>query len=279
MNIIEKTYTLNGSLTKRTKTNMIILHHRVGDGDVEGIDRIHKNNGWTCIGYHFYVRKDGSIYRGRQEDTVGAHAYGSNSTSIGICAEGNFETDIMPAEQKNSIIELIGYLKDKYGTTKVLRHKDVNATACPGKNYPFDEIVNGKTTEQKPVTGKVATIQQTLNSRYGLNIAVDNVAGSQTKKALVTGLQKELNLQYNKRVVVDGVFGSQTKNACITLRKGAQGNITWIMQARLACLGYNITVDGVFGNETLYIVKLFQKSKATAVDGVVGKVTWGKLFK
>lgn len=281
MNIIEKTYTLNGSLTKRTKTDMIILHHRVGDGDVEGIDRIHKNNGWTCIGYHFYVRKDGSIYRGRQEDTVGAHAYGSNSTSIGICAEGNFETDIMPAEQKNSIIELVNYLKGKYGITKVLRHKDVNATACPGKNYPFDEIVNAKITEQNPVTvqGLVADIQRTLNSRYGLNIAVDNIAGSQTKKALVTGLQKELNLQYNKGVVVDGVFGSQTKNASITLRKGARGNITWIMQARLACLGYNITVDGVFGNETLYIVKLFQKSKATAVDGVVGKVTWDKLFK
>lgn len=135
-----------------------------------------------------------------------------------------------------------------------------------------------QTPEPTPVTGKVATIQTTLNSRYGLNIAVDNVAGSQTKNALVKGLQKELNLQYNKGVVVDGVFGSQTKNASITLRKGARGNITWIMQARLACLGYNITVDGVFGNETLYIVKLFQKSKATAVDGVVGKVTWGKLF-
>lgn len=75
MNIIEKTYTLNGTLTKRTKTDMIILHHRAGNGDVESIDRTHKGNGWTCIGYQFYVRKDGSIYRGRQEDTVGAHAY------------------------------------------------------------------------------------------------------------------------------------------------------------------------------------------------------------
>ena len=126
---------------------MIILHHAVYNGDVEGIDRIHKGKGWTCIGYHFYVRKDGSIYRGRREDTVGAHAYGSNYTSIGICAEGNFETDIMSEEQKNSIIELVNYLKNKYGVTKVLRHKDVNATACPGKNYPFDEIVNGVVSE------------------------------------------------------------------------------------------------------------------------------------
>lgn len=142
MNIIEKTYTLNGTLQKRTKTDMIILHHRAGNGDVEGIDKIHKNQGWTCIGYHFYVRKDGSIYRGRKEDTVGAHAYGSNYTSIGICAEGNFETDIMSEAQKNSIKELVAYLKNKYNISTVKRHKDVNATACPGKNYPFDEIVD-----------------------------------------------------------------------------------------------------------------------------------------
>ena len=146
MNIIEKTYTLNGSLTKRSKTDTIYLHHAVYNGPVEDIDRMHKNNGWTCIGYHFYVRKDGSIYRGRREDTVGAHAYGYNSTSIGICAEGNFEIDIMSEAQKNSIIELVNYLKQKYGVSKVLRHKDVNATACPGKNYPFNEIVNGKTS-------------------------------------------------------------------------------------------------------------------------------------
>ena len=151
MNIIEKTYTLNGSLQKRKKTDTIILHHAVYNGDVEGIDRIHKNKDYTCIGYHFYVRKDGTIYRGRQEDAVGAHAYGSNSTSLGICAEGNFEEDIMSAEQKNSIIELVGYLKGKYGISKVVRHRDVCATACPGKNYPFDEIVNGKVTETNPV--------------------------------------------------------------------------------------------------------------------------------
>lgn len=166
MNIIEKTYTLNGSLTKRTKTDTIVLHHRVGDGDVEGIDRIHKGNGWTCIGYHFYVRKDGSIYRGRQEDTVGAHAYGTNSTSIGICAEGNFETDIMPEEQKQAIKEVVAYVKGKYNITKVIRHKDVNATACPGKNYPFDEIAS--TINVKPVQKSIDEVANAvIKGDYG----------------------------------------------------------------------------------------------------------------
>ena len=149
MNIIERTYTLKGTLQKRAKTDSIYLHHAVYNGPVEDIDRMHKNNGWTCIGYHFYVRKDGSIYRGRREDSVGAHAYGFNNTSIGICAEGNFEKDIMSETQKNAIKELVAYLKSKYGITIVKRHKDVNATACPGKNYPFDEIVNGKVENTK----------------------------------------------------------------------------------------------------------------------------------
>lgn len=198
MNIIEKEYSLNGTLQKRSKTDMILLHHAVYNGDVEGIDRIHKNKGWTCIGYHFYVRKDGSIYRGRKENTVGAHAYGSNYTSIGICAEGNFETDTMSAEQKNSIIELVNYLKNKYGVTKVLRHKDVNATACPGKNYPFDEIVNGvaseatKSSENADNEYLVKVTANALNIRAGAGTNY-NIVGCIRDKGTYTIIETQGN--------------------------------------------------------------------------------------
>ena len=75
---------------------------------------------------------------------VGAHATNHNSKSIGICFEGNFENETMCAAQKQAGIELVNYLKEKYKITKVLKHKDVGKTACPGKNFPFDEIANGK---------------------------------------------------------------------------------------------------------------------------------------
>lgn len=150
------------------------------------------------------------------------------------------------------------------------------------------EYLEGQTTtikEEKPKTekkeelGDIGKIQQTLNTRYGLNIAVDEVAGNETKKAIVIGLQKELNTQFNARLVVDGVFGNKTNNACEKLRIGAKGKITWLMQARLRCLGYNTNgVDGVFGNGTLSAVKQFQTNKKIAVDGVVGTVTWNRLF-
>lgn len=134
MNIIEKKYSLNGTLKKRAKTDTIILHHASAKFCTpEQIDSWHKERGWTCIGYHFLVKKDGTIYRGRPEDVVGAHASNHNSTSIGICAEGNFEIEIMSEIQKRALIELVSYLKKKYNITKVLKHKDVGATDCPRK--------------------------------------------------------------------------------------------------------------------------------------------------
>lgn len=87
-----------------------------------------------------------------------------------------------------------------------------------GRNFRFDEIANSTiknvTTSvevKKEVKGNVATIQSTLNSRYGFNIAVDNIYGNETKKALVKALQTELNKQYNKGLSVDGIFRKSDK--------------------------------------------------------------------
>ncbi len=144
MQIIEKVYKLIGTLKKRVKTKRIILHHAAAKVCTpEQVDEWHKARGWTCIGYHFFVRKDGTIYRGRPEWSIGAHASNNNSDSIGICAEGNFEIEIMPEAQKRALKELVSYLKKKYNISIVQRHKDVGQTDCPGKNYPFEEIAKG----------------------------------------------------------------------------------------------------------------------------------------
>lgn len=132
LNIIEKTFKLNGKLAIRSKTERIILHHAESSScTVEDIDNWHKKNGWTCIGYHFFVKKDGTIYRGRQENSVGAHAYQNNYNSIGICFEGKYETEQMPNAQVQAGKELVAYLKNKYNITKVQKHSDVCNTSCP----------------------------------------------------------------------------------------------------------------------------------------------------
>ena len=125
----------------------------------------------------------------------------------------------------------------------------------------------------------MAEIQSTLNDRYGLNIAVDNIYGNETRKALVKGLQTELNKQYHRGLIVDGIFGANTYNACINVRIGAEGNITYLIQAMLVCHSFDIDADGIFGNATENAVREFQKRNGLSVDGIVGKNTFNKLFR
>jgi len=120
-------------LTKRSKTEQYILHHTAGSqASPEQIHQMHLNKGWAGAGYNLYVRKDGTIYELRDIDCVGAHAYGSNSNSVGICCEGNFEVEQMTDAQVNSVKWLLNtYLKERYGKLPVKRHSNVCATSCP----------------------------------------------------------------------------------------------------------------------------------------------------
>lgn len=286
LNIIEKTYKINGNLSIRNSTERIILHHAAASQcSADDIDKWHKQKDYSCIGYHFFIKKNGTIYRGRQENAIGAHAYQNNYNSIGICFEGDFEKEQMTDAQVEAGKELVAYLKNKYNISKVQKHKDVNNTSCPGKKFRFDEIanstvknVNTSVEVKKEARGNVATIQSTLNNRYGFNIAVDNVYGNETKKALIKALQTELNKQYNKNLNVDGIFGEKTKEACITVKKGAKGNITWILQAMLACKGYNISVDSEFGGNTENAVRDFQSKNRLVIDGIARKKYFCKII-
>lgn len=286
MNIIETNLEFKDMSTRKS-TERIILHHADAKNcSAEDIQRWHLNNGWAGAGYHFLVRKDGKVYRLRPEDKVGAHAYGANYDSLGICFEGNFMEEDMPAEQIKAGQELVAYLKNKYNITTVQRHKDVCSTNCPGDKFPFNEIADSETSnevvsqpQESENKGNVARIQAVLNERYGLNIAVDNIYGNETRKALVKGLQTELNKQYHRGLAVDGIFGTNTYNACINVRKGAEGNITYLIQAMLICHSFDINADGIFGPATERAVRDFQSRNGLSADGIVGKNTFNKLFK
>ena len=135
-----------GSLSKRQRTTMLILHHAAGSGPVEQIHDYHKNTkGWSGIGYHFYVRKDGSVWYGRPVDTVGAHTLGYNAMSVGICFEGNFENETMSAEQKAAGMALVSFVRKLYPSiTEVKGHGELKNTACPGAKFPLAEIARGE---------------------------------------------------------------------------------------------------------------------------------------
>lgn len=140
MKVIEANLPRNGNFTRRSKTDEVILHHaEASSATVWDINQWHLDNGWVGIGYHYYIRKDGSIYRGRPEWAVGAHATGHNDRSIGICCEGAYMTETMPAAQLASLKALLRDIMGRYGTLALKRHRDVNATSCPGDNFPWAE--------------------------------------------------------------------------------------------------------------------------------------------
>ncbi len=152
MKIIGNNFKYSGKLSQRSDTQFIILHHRAGEGDADSIHRSHLERGWAGIGYHFYVRKSGEIFKGRPIGAVGAHTAGKNSVSIEVCFEGNYETTMqMPTLQLKSGRELINYLKTLYPKAELKVHNDFQPTACPGRYFPtktLQEEVREVTTEE-----------------------------------------------------------------------------------------------------------------------------------
>ena len=132
----------NGRLTtSRRRIDYIVIHCTATpegqDMTVEQIKRIHmRDNGWSDIGYHYVIYRDGSIHGGRSVDLVGAHVAGHNAHSIGVVYVGGLENkpgvpykDLKPKdtrteEQKKGLLALLKRLKALYPKAKIQGHRD-----------------------------------------------------------------------------------------------------------------------------------------------------------
>ena len=140
-NIVETDLRFSKELIERDATDMIVIHHTGGndiDASAEQIHEWHLNNpGWAGIGYHFVVRKDGTIERGRPMDMLGAHCYGENWHTIGVNIVGEFDNNEPEPAQMQSAAKLLAALCRYYGIAPdrqhIVGHRDYNSTACPGQ--------------------------------------------------------------------------------------------------------------------------------------------------
>ncbi len=119
---------------------MIILHCSAvkpnQTSSAKQIDRWHKQRGWKGIGYHYVIRRDGTIELGRAESEVGAHCTGHNKYSVGICYEGGLDAngkaaDTRTQEQKDAMLALIKELRTRYPKAIVTGHNTFANKACP----------------------------------------------------------------------------------------------------------------------------------------------------
>ena len=283
MEIIDVGLEFNSNMSRMGHVNGIVLHHTGVSvpQSVEIIHNYHKSKGWAGIGYHYYVRKDGSVYKGRPEEYAGAHCPGVNSSSIGICAEGNFDKEDMSEKQEQSIIELIACIKEEYNIEYVKGHREILATTCPGSNYPLDEIRDSE-PPQPSGDQQIRDIQQWLIDAYTLDIDVDGYYGPETKKAIIMAYQMELNaywLDEEHQLGVDGIFGPATKDATPILKFGDEGDLVALVQSMLYCKGYNTNgVSGIYCNVTEVAVGNYQSDHRLIEDDIYGPETGYSLF-
>lgn len=124
------------------KINLIVIHcadtYARMDIGVKEIREWHLARGFNDIGYHYVIRRDGTIEAGRPLEKPGAHAVGYNSQSIGICYAGGKGDNDKPEDnrtpaQKQALHDLVNSLKQQFPQAKIVGHRDLPGVqkACP----------------------------------------------------------------------------------------------------------------------------------------------------
>lgn len=141
------------------------------DIDVEWVRKIHKGErGWSDVGYHYFIKRDGTVQEGRPVSRRGAHVKGHNAKSIGICYAGGIDDKGRPEDnrteaQNKALRRLLDALVIEYHGAEVLGHCDFPkvAKACPSFNTK--EWYYGQTEEYE--TGRLAKTRGSRGSECG----------------------------------------------------------------------------------------------------------------
>jgi polysaccharide deacetylase family sporulation protein PdaB len=162
-----------------------------------------------------------------------------------------------------------------------------SSSGSSGSSYSGSGSASGSTIRQGSTGTAVRELQQALVNK-GYSLSVDGAFGPMTKSAV-------MSFQSSVGITADGVVGPVTWSKLGTssgsassgssstsypglLKIGSSGSSVKTLQQALSNKGYSLSVDGVFGPMTQSAVKSYQSSQGITVDGVVGSVTWGRLF-
>ncbi|CAN0256205.1 unnamed protein product, partial [Chrysoparadoxa australica] len=120
-----------------TEVEHVVVHHSAGSNTNQDFTQVVRDiyiyhtevNGWSDIGYNYLIAQDGSIYNGRdpgnlaQDNVLGAHFCGSNSTTMGVCLLGNFQTASITTSTRLSLQNLVAWKLEKENLTPYVTHQ------------------------------------------------------------------------------------------------------------------------------------------------------------
>ena len=119
----------------RTIDNIIIHCSATREGSslsVEELEKIHRRRGFRGIGYHYYIRRDGTVTNTRPLEVIGAHCKGNNAHSVGICYEGGLDArgnpkDTRTPEQRSAMHLLVAQLLKRFkNNVCICGHRDLS---------------------------------------------------------------------------------------------------------------------------------------------------------
>jgi len=122
------------------KINKVILHCSASDyashDNIKVIKEWHLARKFNDVGYHYFIRKDGLVQKGRDITVIGAHCKGQNKSSIGICLSGKHKfTD----KQFEALQTLIRGLDIRLRNNFTLHpHNEFSTKTCP--NFSVEEF-------------------------------------------------------------------------------------------------------------------------------------------
>lgn len=215
------------------RIDAIVLHYTATYPDQDlgaaDLDKMHRARGWSGIGYHYVIKRDGTVEKGRPDEKVGAHVSGHNAHTLGITCVGGIEratgpnvgVDNRTDAQKAATIKLLHELLTRHPKARITGHRDMPgaATQCPGFDaatwWTANQAASGRPITREPVrtvlrrgmfSPDVRAMQARLLALGFDPRGVDGHFGPGTFAALVA-------FQCASELLPDGIAGTATLTA------------------------------------------------------------------
>lgn len=290
----------------RRKVNRVFLHCSASDypehDSVEVIRQWHIKQGFSDIGYHFFIHKNGSISTGRSLEKTPAAQRGHNVATIAICLHG-YKIENFNTKQFNALRSLCSTInKAYYERISFHGHCEVSSKACPIFNYidvlKLDRYGSLGLNPSNHTNPPTTTTSGFIVLKYGdsgesvkqlqklLGLHVTGVYDSRTLKK-VKDFKHQHGL-YPSGIVTKAVWKLLTKpildhtpqsthtdiNQLPELRQGSRGSAVELLQKLLF-----IHVDGIYGPKVAKAVKKFKTSYNLYPSDIVNRYVWKLLLK
>ncbi|MFJ3470080.1 N-acetylmuramoyl-L-alanine amidase [Pseudomonas sp. NPDC090203] len=134
----------------RIATHWLVVHCSATapsqDIGAREITQWHIQRGFDTLGYHYVIRRDGSLETGRPENAIGAHVKGHNAKSVGVCLVGGVNRSGQPENnftdrQFATLRRLLDQLQSRYPKARVLGHRDLSPDLNGDGKITPDEFI------------------------------------------------------------------------------------------------------------------------------------------